>query len=217
MAVEIPSGHSRLELLYRNRFNEWSAWILILASLGVLVFIWRNTAGGGVLRLGLTVAAAAIVFKSSLSLPMVKNTRVLERVPVAEPLEVVRQGAQRDEREVLSERIYKDNPLQLPLDVDSRGLTRISLLAGTFHQPSLNQAVKVEILDESGKVLVAEEVAGRNILNNGWFSIDFPPIQRDTGLSVRVSTEEDRPERSFILWLDKEGRICVQSFYTFET
>lgn len=71
----------------------------------------------------------------------------------------------------------------------------------------------VELLDADGNVLVERRVAGSEILNNNWFSIEFPSITRDTNLRVRVSTEEADPSKSFILWLNEDEEVCVQSFY----
>lgn len=216
MAVSIPAGTSTIELSYRNPWSQVSAVILILAAAGVLWFAWRRADDQPVLRIGLTAVAAVVIFKSSLSLPLIRNDTVPERAPLTEKLEVVREGVRRTAREVLSERILKGSPLELPLHVESRGLTRIALLAGTFHQPRLTQTVTVEILDGAGDVLVEKRVEGERIHNNSWFTVDFPPIEQDTRLSVRVSAEEEARNKSFILWLDKEEKLCVLSHYRVE-
>lgn len=216
MAVEVPAGDSRIEIRYRNPWNRLSAWILIAASIGVLLFAWRGSGVPGAMRIALSAAAVAVIFKSSLFLPPVRNDEIPEREPVTKKLEVMRQGAARMERELLSDRIRHGNPVTLPLGMESRGLASISLLAGTFHQPRLQQTVTVAILDDAGNVLRERRIDGEKVGNNSWFTVSFPPIDRDTELSVRVSTEEPQKNKSFVLWLDKDGEVCVQSFYTVE-
>lgn len=217
MAVEVPAGSSMLEIHYRNPLNRLSALVLIAAFTGVLVFAWRARRAAGTLRVALAVAAVVVIGKSLLFLPPVRNNEILEREPLAEKLEVHRQGAGRTDRELLSSRIHADQPVMLPLGIESEGLTSISLLAGTFHQPRLEQAVTVEILDEAGNVLVERRIDGGRVGNNSWFTVRFPPIERDTALSVRVSTREPDVNKSFVLWLDADGRVCVQSFYRLDT
>jgi hypothetical protein len=217
MAVEVPAGASAIELQYRNPWNRLAALVLILVFSSVLVFAWRSARVPGVLRLALTAAALAVVFKSSLSLPLVRNDRIPEREPLAEQFEVIQQGAGRTEWEQISERVHRDNPVTLPLGIESKGLVSLSLMAGTFHQPRLEQTVTVEILDAAGNVLVERRVEGGKVGNNSWFTVRFPPIEQDTLLSVRVSTDEARMNRSFVLWLDGEGEVCVQSFYRWDS
>lgn len=217
MAVRIPAGASEVEIQYRNPWNRLSAWILILAAAGVLVFAWRGRRVPGVMRVALAAAAVTVVFKSSLTLPLVRNDEILERAPVAEKLEVMRQGPGRTERELLSDRIRKGYAVTLPLGIESEGLVSISLLAGTFHQPRLRQPVTVELLDDNGKVLVERRIEGDKVGNNSWFTVRFPPIKQDTELHVRVSTGEAALDKSFVLWLDADERVCVQSFYQLES
>lgn len=213
MAIEVPPGVSTLEIHYRNPWNRLSALIFIAVFTAVLVFAWRGRQASGALRITLAAAAVVVVFKSSLFLPPVRNNEIPEREPLAEKLDVLRQGASRTERELLSSRIRADHPATLPLEIESEGLASISLLAGTFHQPRLEQAVTVEILDDAGNVLVEQRVEGQRVGNNSWFTLRFPPIERDTALSVRVSTRESSMNKSFVLWLDEDGKVCVQSFY----
>lgn len=218
MALRLPAGRSRIELEYRNPWNQVSAWLLIVVALTALGFMWRPASGvGGTLRVALSVAATAMIFKSSLSLPMIRNAQIPERQALEQRLEVLRQGDSRTQREQLSERIEAGSPVTLPLGIESDGLTRLSLLAGTFHQARLAQTVTVALLDSSGEVLVTQRVAGREIGNNSWFTIRFAPIQGDRELRVRVSSDEPRRDRSFVLWLDAQGQVCVQSFYQRES
>jgi len=129
---------------------------------------------------------------------------------------VTRQGESRTERELHSERVTADNAVELPLKVASRGLTRVALMAGTFHQRRLEQEVTVEILDADREVLARQRVQGADVRNNSWFTVDFPAIEKKTELYVRVSTREPARSKSFILWLDPAGDLCVQSFYRVE-
>lgn len=216
MAVRIPSGSTDLELLYRNPWNHLSAWIYILASLGLLAYAFRARGVGRVSGAVLGGVALVIIIKASWSLPLVRNDEILERAPRTETREVVRQGASRTERELHSDRIFGANVVQLPLDIESKALTRLSLLAGTFHQPRLEQPVTVQILDGGGEVLVERRIEGAAVRNNSWFTINFPAIEQDTELYVRVAAQETGKSGSFILWLDPDGNVCVQSFYRFE-
>ena len=217
MAVRIPAGTSTVEVRYRNRLIQLSAWILVLASLALLLYVRRRRAGLGVLRIALGATALLVIYKSSLSLPLIRNDHIPEREPVAEQLEVMQQGTIRGERELLSDRIFQGSPVELPLHVDSKGLTGLSLLAGTFQQPRLEQTISVQIRDEQGGVLVERQIEGRKIANNSWFTLRFPPIEKDTRLSVRISSQDERIDRSFVLWLERDGRVCVQSFYRLGT
>lgn len=216
MAVRIPPGESTVEIRYRNRWQMMSGWVFVLASLGLLVFAWYGSSGSRLQRLLLTAVGLVVIFKSSLSLPLVRHHEVPERAVLEEPFTVLRQGPGRTERESYGERISEDNPVEYPLHVESKGLTRLSLLAGTFHQRRLEQAVTVEILDDAGNVLVEAHVDGKHILNNSWFTIDFPPIEQETRLSVRVSTLEPDLSKSFVLWFDENEEVCVMSFYRLE-
>jgi len=216
MALKVPAGVSSVVLQYRNPWNRLSAWILIAAAAGVLLFVWRTRRSGRSLRVALAAVAVVIIFKSALFLPPVRNEQIPERVPLVRELEVLRQGPGRTEREELSERIRDGHPVTLPLGLESRGLTSISLLAGTFHQRRLEQTVTVEILGAGGDVLTAQRIEGEKVGNNSWFTVRFPPIERDTELNVRVSTDEPAMNKSFVLWLESDGQVCVQSFYRYE-
>ena len=89
-------------------------------------------------------------------------------------------------------------------------------MAGAFHQRRLEQEVTVEILDADREVLARQRVQGADVRNNSWFTVDFPAIEKKTELYVRVSTREPARSKSFILWLDPAGDLCVQSFYRVE-
>lgn len=217
MAVGIPRGESHIELRYRNPWNRLSAWVYILASLALLAWAFRVQGAGRVYRAALAGVAAAVIFKSSLSLPVVRNDQIPERVPPAQAHEVVQQGTTRAERALHSDRIYRGHPVELPLDIASKGLTGLSLLAGTFHQAALARPVVVQILGGDGSVLVEERLEGADIRNNSWFRISFPAIERETKLSVRVAAADTDKPSSFILWLDPDGNVCVQSFYRLDS
>jgi len=213
MALEVPEGISSIRIHYSNPLNRLSAWILIATALGVLLFAWRGRRVPGISRAALAAAAVLVAFKASMFLPAVRSDEIPEREPLSETLEVLRQGTVRGQREQISDRILAGQPLVMPLGIDSRGLASISLMAGTFHQPRLQHAISVEILDASGNVLVERRVEGEKVGNNSWFTVRFPPLESESELSVRVSSAEPRRDRSFVLWLDDNGAVCVQSFY----
>jgi len=213
MAVEIPAGTTRLELRYANGLNRVAAGIFIVAAGGLLVLAWMLKAAPLPARVVLGFAAIVIIVKSSFSLPPIRDNRVPERLVPDDIAPVYEQGVTRTQRAGHSERVTRANAVELPLGVAARGLTRLSLLAGTFHQPRLTHPIQVEILDATGEVLVSRRVAGRDVVNNSWFSIEFPALRRDTRLRVRVSTREEDRSKSFILWLNEDGRLCVQAFY----
>lgn len=217
MAVRIPSGESRVEIHYRNHWSVVAAWVLVAAALAMLGFAWHGNAVTGLRRWVLTFVGVVVIVKSSMSLPLIRNDDIPERVPLQQALEVSRQGAARTERDSYGERIMVDNPVQYPLHISSRGLTGLSLMAGTFHQPYLEQAVTVEILAGDGDVLVTREVPGNDVRNNSWFTIRFPAIEQETDLMVRVSTRDGERSRSFVLWFDENEQICVMSFYELES
>lgn len=213
MAMRVPAGDSRIEIQYRNKLNWISAMIFIIGAILLLFYVWRKRPGSRGARAVLTLVALVVVFKSSLSLPGVRDPRVPERAAPETMEPVYEQGVSRGEREILSERVTRDKPLELPLGVPSRGLTQIALLAGTFHQRRLEQTVKVELLDAEGNVLVERFVEGQAILNNNWFTVRFPAIAADTDLRVRFSTREPDDRKSFILWLNENEEVCIQAFY----
>jgi len=216
MALGIPAGESEVRIRYRNRWNAAAAWLFVAASLGLMIFAWRRSAAPGSQRLILVFIGVVVLFKSSMSLSPVRNVTIPERAALDAPLDVFRQGPSRSERDNYGERVMAENPVEYPLHLESRGLTGLSLLAGTFHQPRLKQAVTVEILDEQGDTLVSKTVAGRNVHNNRWFSVRFPPIRKNTDLRVRVSTEDSDRSRSFVLWRERDGKVCVMSWYELE-
>ncbi|HSH41431.1 MAG TPA: YfhO family protein [Arenicellales bacterium] len=217
MALEVPAGASSIRIHYSSPLNRLSAWILLATALGVLLFAWRGRRVPGVLRAALAVVAVVLAVKASMFLPAVRSEKIPEREPLSETLEVLRQGTVRGQREQISGRILAGQPLTMPLGIESRDLVSISLMAGTFHQPRLQHAISVEILDASGNVLVQRRVEGENVGNNSWFTVRFPALEIESELSVRVSSTETRRDRSFVLWLDGDGEVCMQSFYRLES
>lgn len=217
MALRVPRGESDVTLTYRNPWTRLSALIYAIASLCLLVWLLRARGVGAVSRAALGGVAVLVILKSSWSLPPVRNEAIPERSPPGQAYEVVQQGEGRHERELHSARVTADNPVRLPLGIPSKGLVRLSLLAGTFHQRTLEQTVTVRILDAEGNVLVERHVEGPEVRNNNWFTIHFPAIEKDTDLHVAVSTREPDRSKSFILWLDANGDVCIRSFYRMDS
>jgi len=214
MALRLPGGRSELALAYRNPWSIASAGVFIAVSLGLLVFARRAAGIHPLGRTALVIAALVMIAKSSFSLPGIRADDVPERVPPAAPYDVLRPGEARIDSDHISEHISRAGTLGYPLNVRSRGLARISLKAGLFRRPRMQRTVTVEILDAGGDALVTRRIPGRYIANNQWFTVSFPPIERDTGLSIRVSAGGVPPDSPLVLWLTPEGELCIKTYYS---
>jgi glycosyltransferase involved in cell wall biosynthesis len=89
-----------------------------------------------------------------------------------------------------------DGPVAQAIRGRTDGLTRISLMLGTFDQ--LPGALDVELVDSrTGEIVVQQCMVGEGVRNNDWNHVDFEPIAdsggRDFDLRLRMSEADAAP------------------------
>jgi hypothetical protein len=211
MGFVVNRGASRVHVRYNNVWDTVDAVVIIIGAIVVLVLAFGFRGGMG--KTALIVVSVLAIGKSALSLPVVRNDEIPERPALREPLRIEQRVAVCEQKVKPSTRIGRDQPFKTVLDISPHGLSRLQLLAATYHQASLPYTVTVALYDAKDELLTKQEVTGRRIWDNSWFQVQFPTIRGNGPLRLIVTSENDDDKKDFSLWLDKHDQPCITPWY----
>ncbi len=215
MGLIVPPGQSSVRVYYRDDRDTLGALVMSLGAVLMLVLLigrMRSVTG-----YALAAIAVLTIAKSALSVPLVRNDNVPERLAVSNPLPVEQLGKFCVEKATPSPRINRTHPFQTTLDIPAAGLVRLQLLAATYLQPSLPYTVRVVLRDSRGRELILRDIPGRRIRDNRWFQLSFPPLTAEGPVDLTVGSSNDAERNPFSVWLDRKGHACMVAWYARES
>ncbi len=214
MAVTVPAGSSRIDVLYRNSYEVTSSTIkIVVALLAIaLIFIWGTP---GIAPLSLALVLALFVWKNSFSLPGIKNDEIPERPLRTENIAPNTTGLQRMEAKEKSEPIFAGNVYRTQFISPLNGLKSIALQVFTPEKTVNDYELKIVVRQVGSDRVIERNISSKGFNGYRWFDLSFNEFSfsRDAVFEIEVSAENATAENAPSMILEDESRLAIITYH----
>ena len=214
MAVPVPAGSSQIDVLYLNRYEVTASVIKIGVSLLIIaiLLIWGTP---GIVPASLILVLAVIVWKSSFSLPGIKNDEIPERPMRTENVVPETTGLQRMDADRESDPIFASQIYQTQFLSPINGLIRVALLVSTPEKTVNDYDLKVIIRESETGNSIEQKVSSSGFHGKRWFDLKFDEFSnsRNAVFDIEVSAESATAANAPKMVLDDQNKLSIITYH----
>ena len=214
MAVIVPAGNSRIEVLYQNNYEVISSTIKIvfaLVTIGIIL-IWSSP---GIIPLLMILVLSIMVWKNSYTLPGIKNNDIPERVErgdivVPDTTGIQRTGGGKKSKPVFGAHAFKSQFVS-PLN----GLRKIALHTTNSSSSEIDYDIRVIIRNSESGLTSQQLISSREFEDDRWFDVPLKEFvnSKNRLFDIEIHADMAKISDNLRVYMDNDDKLSLVTYH----
>lgn len=214
MAVIVPAGNARIEVLYQNTYEVASSTIKIVFAL-VAIGIILTWSSPGVISLTLILVLSTMVWKNSYTLPAIKNNDIPERAERRDIVVPDTTGTQRTGGGEKSNPVFGTNAFKSQFVSPLNGLRKIALHTTNSSSSENDYDIRVTVRDSESGLTSQQLISSRELEGDRWFDVSLNEFEnsRNRLFDIEIHAEKAKKSDSLMVYMDNDDKFSLVTYH----
>ena len=214
MAVIVPAGNSRIEILYQNTYEVVSSSMKIvfaLAAIGIILF-WSSP---GLISLTLILVFSTMVWKNSYTLPGIKNNDIPERAERRDIVVPDTTGTQRTGGGKKSKPVFATNAFKSQFVSPLNGLRKIALHTTNSSSSENDYDIRVIVRDSESGLTSQQLISSREFEGDRWLDVSLNEFEnsRNRVFEIEIHADKAKKSDSLMVFMDNDDKLSLITYH----
>ena len=214
MAVIVPGGNSRIEILYQNTYEVVSSAVKIVFAL-VAIGIILTWSSPGLISLTLILVLSTMVWKNSYTVPGIKNNDIPERAERHDIVVPDTTGTQRTNGGKKSKPVFGTNTFKSQFVSPLNGLRKVALHTTNSSSSENDYDIRVSVRDSESGVTSQQLISSREFEGDRWFDVSLNEFENSRNRLFEIEIHADKAAKSdsLMVYMDNDDKLSLVTYH----